>query len=248
MATFEATRSQYVQQHFEVFEIDLPVVEGVCTVSGVDGYGTPLSCDQSFNATRTYKFTNIDAPLLPDSGIWRQITRIGESSTEIKPIVGLAARGTLTVSLQDFKGDPNPDAPAVNEQVENQGTFLAKLRARQILENKPCRIKLYRVEEDGTIDLVNGAEIRYFVIDAIATDGNDNWTFRCKDELAYININEASFPLHTGGFVREPLTDNETNNIAIDGIVNYQNNDVILMGDEFIKISNVSNIGTGTAT
>ena len=46
MATFEATQSQFSQEHFEVLEIDLTVIDGVCTIGGALGYGTPLSCDQ----------------------------------------------------------------------------------------------------------------------------------------------------------------------------------------------------------
>ena len=42
MSTFEDSRSLFEQYHFTVVEIDLPVVEGTCTVSGEPGFGTPL--------------------------------------------------------------------------------------------------------------------------------------------------------------------------------------------------------------
>jgi len=53
MSTFLATQDMRVQRHFEVFEIDLPVITGACTVSGAGGFGTPLTCDQAWtNETR----------------------------------------------------------------------------------------------------------------------------------------------------------------------------------------------------
>ena len=48
MSTFLATQDMRVQRHFEVFEIDLPVITGACTVSGAGGFGTPLTCDQAW--------------------------------------------------------------------------------------------------------------------------------------------------------------------------------------------------------
>ena len=65
MATFEATRGQRVQHHFEVLEIDLPVITGTCTIGSSNGFGTPLTCDQSWVAGtyKTYRFTNCNAPV-----------------------------------------------------------------------------------------------------------------------------------------------------------------------------------------
>ena len=53
MATFEQTRSMRNQQHFEVLEVDLPVITGACTIGSSQGYGTPLTCDQAW--TGEYK-------------------------------------------------------------------------------------------------------------------------------------------------------------------------------------------------
>ena len=49
MATFEQTRDIRSQQHFEVLEIDLPVITGACTIGGASGYGTPLTCDEAWD-------------------------------------------------------------------------------------------------------------------------------------------------------------------------------------------------------
>ena len=106
MASFEATRSQFNQEHFEVLEMDLAVVTGACTVGAVDGFGTPLTCDQNWSGSyKTYKFTNENAPLLPASPIYRVITSIGENTTELKPGNGLSSRGSLSIK--------RPESPAL---------------------------------------------------------------------------------------------------------------------------------------
>ena len=66
--------------------------------------------------------------------------------------------------MQDFKNqDPNITAPGVTGAVKKQGTYFGKLDARQIFENKAVRLKLYRVEPDGSVDLANGAQSRRYV-------------------------------------------------------------------------------------
>ena len=206
MATFQNTKGQFSQEHFEVFEIDLPVITGTCTVGGVGGYGTPLTCDQSWtNEYKTYKFTNINAPTLSGSLIHRSMVSVKENTTEIKPSKGLSSRGTLTITLNDFKGDPNPDATGVGDTVKSSGTFFGKLASRQILDNKAARIKLYRVESDGTIDLINGAETHYYIIDTLKRGSNNQWVITCKDVLSLANIDDKSFPSAAGGKLRADI-------------------------------------------
>ena len=97
MATFEATRNMNMQTHFEVLEIDLPVITGACTIGGTPGFGTPLTCDEAWsNEYKTYKFTNENAPILPGSH-WRLIQSISETATELKPGDGLSSRGSLKI-------------------------------------------------------------------------------------------------------------------------------------------------------
>jgi len=194
MSTFKASQGLFTQYHFTVVEIDLPIVEGTCTISGSDGYGTPVTCDQVSNATQTLKFTTSDAPALDESGILRIISSINETTAKLKPQSGLASRGSGSISMVDVKGDPNPFAPAVTDEVREGGTFLAKLDARNILTNRLLRIKNYRVEADGTIDLANGAETRHYIIESFDNMGGDKWTLRFKDELSRVNIDETVFP------------------------------------------------------
>lgn len=246
MSTFSASQSQFNQTHFTIVEIDLPVVEGTCTLAGGLGFGTPLSCDQAANATKTYKFTNY-AGVLPESNIYKCIDSITESTAKLQSGRGLASRGTLSINLIDFTGiDPNPNTAGVTDDVINSGTFFGKLNARQIVINKPVRIKNYRLESDGSIDLANGAQIRYYLADKL-TSNSGKWQLICKDELARININESVWPIPLMGSLRLDINATTTT-IPVDANINYLVGDTIRISDEFMKIVSVSNIGTGTAT
>lgn len=250
MSTFEQTKGLFNQTHFSIVEIDVPVVEGTCTVDGLPGFGTPLSCDQASDATKTYKFTQIEAPFTiaqNESGILRLIKAISETPAKLNVDKGLASRGSVSISFVDIEGkDPNPDAPAVNATVTNQGSFFSKLVARNELTNKAIRIKNYRVESDGTIDLVNGAQTRHYIIEAVNPKKNDEWQIICKDELSKINIGDSVWPLPLEGSLRSAV-DDIVLDFPVDANVTYLVGDTVRIGDELIKISSVSGIGTGAA-
>ena len=247
MSTFEASRGIYDQEHFTVVEIDLPVVNGACTIGAEPGFGTPLSCDQPSDGTKTYKFTNTDINL-GESHIWKCISTISEQTAKLQSGRGLASRGTASITFTDFiNQDPNPNAPAVTAEVKAQGTFFGKLFSRQIFANKEVRIKNYRVEADGTIDLVNGAQTRYYISESLDSNKNGSWALKCKDELSRINDGDSVWPLPLEGLVRTDVNDTALT-IDVDPNVTYLVGDTVRIGDELIKISSVANIGTGTAT
>jgi hypothetical protein len=253
MSTFLATQGMRVQHHFEVFEIDLPVITGACTVSGAPGYGTPLTCDQAWtNEYKTYYFTNENAPILPSiSGepIYRCMTAIKENTTELKPGNGLSSRGTLSITFKDFtKQDPNIGAPAVTDAVKNQGTFFGKWEERQIFENRDVRLKLYRVQPDGTVDLANGAQTRHYTSNTFKLNAkNGNWSLDCKDVISVANLNDKSWPINTGGVLRLDINDSVTT-IPVDGDTDYSSAVFIRLGDELSQVVSVSNNLTPTAT
>jgi len=252
MATFEATRNMRVQRHFEVFEIDMPVITGACTIGSAQGFGTPLTCDQAWTGEyKTYYFTNENAPILPSINgepIWRCIKSIKETATELKPGRGLSGRGSLNITFTDFTGqDPNPYAPAVDDVVKQQGTYFGKYDARQIFENRQSRLKLYRVEEDGSIDLVNGAETRSYISNALKLNSSSgDWTVECKDVLSVANLNEKSWPIATGGFLRLDVDDTVTA-IPVDDFTDYSSAIVVRIGEEFLKVVSVTDNLTATA-
>ena len=249
MSTFEESRGLRNQTHFEVLEIDLPVITGTCTIGGVDGYGTPLSCDQAWTGEyKTYKFTNSDAPILPGS-MYRCINSIAETSVELKPGDGLASRGSLNISFSDFVGqDPNDGAPGVTSTVKDAGTFFGKLSARQVLENKEVRLKLYRLEADGSVDLANGAQTRYYIANSFKyTPAKNIWTLQCKDSLSIVNISEKTWPISEGGFIRQDIDDAVTS-IPVDETIDYSSAFAVRLGDEFMEVLSVTNNQTPTAS
>ena len=239
MSTFEQTRSMRSQQHFEVLEIDLPVITGACSIGGASGYGTPLTCDEAWTGEyKTYKFTNQNAPLIQGSP-FRCIKSIGETATAIMPGKGLAGRGSLNITFDDFTGqDPNPDAPAVTNTVKKQGTFFGKLAARQIFDNKLVRLKLYRVESDGSIDLVNGAETRHYVAQSFNAGSNGTWKLNCKDVMSLANLDEKEWPITTNSFLRQDTTDTQQI-LQVDNETVYTIGMVIRIGDEFTRVTGV---------
>ena len=248
MSTFEETRGLRNQTHFEVIEIDLPVITGACTIGGANGFGTPLSCDQLWtDEYKTYKFTNTDAPILPGS-MYRCIRALSETPVEIKPGSGLASRGSLQITFTDFKWqDPNDGAPGVTDDVKRAGTFFGKLDARQIFENKAVRLKLYRLEADGTVDLVNGAETHHYIADSFKYNpSNDQWALQCKDSMSVANLSEKTWPVTDGGFLRQDINETVTV-IPVDQDTDYSSVFAVRLGDEFMQVVSVTDNQTATA-
>lgn len=245
MATFEQTQDMRVQQHFEVLEIDLPVITGACTIGSSDGYGTPLTCDQLWaDEYKTYYFTNENAPTLKSINgepIYRSIIAIKETATELKPGKGLSARGSLTITLSDFTSqDPNASSPGVNDQVKKQGTYLGKLASRQVFENKAVRLKLYRVQPDGSIDLDAGAQTRHYTANAFKLNvSTGQWSLECKDVIALANLDEKSWPIAGNSFLRQDIS-GSTVIIPVDGDTDYSNAFAVRIGDEFMRINSVT--------
>lgn len=245
MASFESTRGMQNQEHFEVVEIDLPVITGACTLGGSPGYGTPLSCDEAYiGAIKTFKYTNVNAPVLP--GMLRYITSISETTAEIKPGTGLGSRGTLNVTFIDALGDPNVGAPGVTDEVIAAGTHFGKQAARQIIANKAVRVKLYRVEADGTVDLAGGALTRHYNAESLRTNGK-SWTLSGKDELSVADIDEKVWPPAQDGSLRLDMDDTQLT-IPVDAVVDYSAAVVVRVGDEFFLVDSVTNNQTATAT
>jgi hypothetical protein len=233
------------QEHFEVIEIDLPVITGACTIGGSPGFGTPLSCDEAYiGEIKTYKFTNQNAPIVP--GALRYIKSISEVTAGIKPGTGLGSRGTLSITFIDAdKNDPNIGAPGVTPDVINTGTFFGKLSARQIIVNKEIRVKLYRVEADGTIDLAGGALTRFYIADTLKSNGK-TWTLLGKDELSAADINEKVWPPAQDGNLRLDINDSVVI-IPVDAVVDYSLAQVVRIGDEFFEVNSVTGNQTGAA-
>lgn len=243
---FDDNKQAFSQHHFTIVEIDIPIVSGTCTLGGQAGYGTALTCDQPTNATQTYRFTTLDAPTLPVSGVYRCIQSISESATELQSGRGLSSRGSININFVDFKGDPNPLAPAVTNTVKNNGSFLAKLDARNILANRPIRIKNYRIVDGVYPDFDNDAETRHYLIESFESKGGGKWVARGKDELSRFNINEKLYPEPTDGYLTQAIADTGTR-FYVDPNNQYTAGMVLRVGDELFKVTGVGNIGSAGA-
>lgn len=229
--TFEASRSQFSQLHFTVVEIDLP---GVLN----SGYGTSLTEGVSSDTTNTHRFTNIDAPTLPESDIYRMITAINETPAKLQSQAGLSSRGSGSITLVDSKGDPNINLPSVTDEVRAKGTYLAKLDARNIMVNKPLRIMNYRLESDGSIDLAN-SETRHYLIESFDNSGNGKWQLKFKDELSRVNLDETVFPLTPETSLTSDINASVTTIPVNDGTL-FTALQTIRIGDELMKIASIS--------
>lgn len=253
MATFEATRNQRVQQHFEILELDLPVITGACTLGSDNGFGTPLTCDQAWAGEyKTYYFTTENAPIIRSingESVYRCIKSISLTPTELKPGNGLSSRASLKVVFTDFDNrDPNSYAPGVTQEVIESGSFFGKLSERQVIENKSARLKNYRVESDGSIDLTNGAETYTFIANTLKVNTtNSEWALECKDVLSLVNLNEKSWPITSGGYLRLDI-DDTTTSIPVDGDTDYSSAQVVRIGKEHFKVSSVTDNLSPTAT
>ena len=233
---FSDNQTAYSQQHFTIIEIDLPVVNGVCTLGGSNGFGTPLSCQQPSNGTFTHKFTLGSAPQLPVSNIWRCVKSISETPTELKSGEGLAARGSLSIKFNDFTGDPNPLAPGVTDEVRSAGQFFGKLDARNILQNRDVRIKNYVIVDGVLPDLDADAETRHYIIESFSKSGPASWTLTAKDELSRFNFDEVVWPPNIGGTVESTVLATTTS-FAVAPANGYAVDDVIRIGDELMTVT-----------
>lgn len=181
--------------HYSIVELDLPEVTGACTINGNPGYGTPLTCsDQSSPSTTTvtHKFTNA-VLVLPESGIHKCVDRISETPPILKAGNGVASRANCSITFTDFIGDPNPQSPALvsSPDLANAGTFMGKLKARNILANKAVRVKHYQVDTTNTHTLV---ATHHYIATELKRNGVDRWVLICKDILYRADDEKSQFP------------------------------------------------------
>lgn len=188
------------------------------TTTAVDGMGTvDDACYNTFgtcqdtanysNTPQTYRF--IERLNLPVDAIdaYPAITNISYGSTRLVPGGGLAVRGKVTVSLQDFitndeyiddyRRDRTYDA-------ESQGTFFGKLIAR----NKFYIGRTMRVKEgyiDEPFDLANFRTRQYIIEDIVGPDKNGKVQIIGKDPLTLAANNKAKCPVPSTGTLSAAL-------------------------------------------
>lgn len=248
---FEDDQGNPTQEHFFLIEIDLPIITGKCEITaGNEGFGTPLSCPiqdgTSAVATKTYTFGTNNTPILPVSPIYRVITGISEIGTELKSGQGLAIRGGGSFTISDFPGDPNLERASA-QAIKDQGTFLGKWQIRNVFEGREVRIKKYRISPN--IDLVNDAEITFYLSKGLKSNGNGGFTLSFSDELSRVEFDQAQFPSDDPGSLRLDITDSVTA-IPVDSVTDWLAKTtpyVVRIENELMTVISVSNNQTGTA-
>lgn len=251
--TFEATRKQSTQEHFYIVEIDMPIITGTCELtSGVEGFGTPLSCPiqdgTSATVTQTYRFCTDNMPILKESPVYRCISGVNESATELQPDNGLAFRGKVTISFQDFnKSDPNPER-AAGLAVKSQGTFFGKFQARNVFEGREVRVIKYR--KSSTLDISTDGQTSYYTARELKSNGNGRYQLMCVDELSRIDFDQAQIPPEQDSFLRVGIDDTVTA-IPVDANTDWNQKPtpyVIRVGDEYMTVTSVTNNQTASAS
>lgn len=252
--TFETTRRQPTQEHFYIIEVDLPIITGKCElVAGVEGFGTPLSCPiqdgTSATATKTYRFCTDNTPILPGlTDLHRCVIAVNETTTELDPSKGLAFRGRLTISFQDFdKADPNTERTS-GVDAKNQGTFFGKWKKRNIFENREVRSIKYR--KSPTLNIATDGETSYYLGRELKTNGKDKYQLVCVDELSRIEFDQAQIPAEQNGTLRS-LINLTIVAIPVDSVTDWLQKTppyVVRIGEEFLTVLSVTDNLTATAT
>lgn len=237
-----------MELHFETVTLILPRVIGTCTVpdgkNWAQGYNTPLTCKENSNGTRAYTYATNNAPVgfVETSATatgssrftHRCIKSISEVSAEIKPNDGIAARGSLNITFADFEGDPNDSLRGIG------GTYFAKLKARNIIAERDVELKRYKVA-NGVISLVSTS---HYKADTLTDMGGGKWVMRCKSIIEYTYEDYAQFPVPTGAVLRQDIDDTTATIPVFGADYNYAVDDVIMLGDEFMRVTAVNGSGT----
>ena len=233
--------------HYYVVELDLLEVVGACTNNGNAGFSTTLTCnDQSGYSTsvETHKFTDTGL-ILAESDIHKCVTKVSETTPKLKAGNGVASRAKCTVNFRNFIGDPNLTSPALvaNASIENNGTFFGKLKQRNILTNRPLRIKYYKVD-GGVTTLIR---TNHYICVGLKQSKSDMWTMSCQDILYKADNKKSQFPRIVKAKLTNDITSGQTN-IAVTGDIadwtpfaNY----TAVVGDDLLMIANAT--GSSTA-
>lgn len=233
------------KRHYTIVELRMP--------KSNSGFGTPKSGNGTVSGENMYMFTDYNKPIrssdisaltggtLPIGGVKKCLVKVSEDSTKLQPEVGLAIRSSGNVQLVDAEnfGDPNPFAPDVTPEIASKGTFFQKLKARNFFANNQVKIHNF-CEVDGLL------ETKYYLTDGFNSDGKGKWTLKLKSELSRVDIGEAVWPPENYGYLRQDITDTDTV-LPVDPDIIYSIDDVLRIGDELVKVTNVANIGTSTA-
>lgn len=261
--SFETNSRQLLQEHFTVVKVILPAFSSgqTCTLAGTPGFYTPPSCEETWDGVtfKNYYFCTNNTPLnfghpntsagLPgdvidlNDPLHRVVSGIDESGTELRPGEGLAIFGTASINLVDFVGDPGPVTTT------ELGTFLGKLDARNIMNNKSVEVTKYHVHDNDGVYGESDGQISHYIINGFKNQGKGRWSLDLKDELSDLEEDKTQFPVPTNGSLRTDIDDSVVQ-IPVDATTDWTQSPfpyTISVGGELMKVSAVTGNLTGSA-
>lgn len=234
---------KFKQSHFIVYELQLPYCT-VCTPADglTSSWHTPVTCVESSDDTYSLWFTrNLGLQMQPpstsiniksklNSSVWKVVTGASETTPTIKPGEGMASRGTMSLTLSDFEGDPGP----IN--FSENGTFFGKLKARNVLDGKKIVSHYYSIVNGNPTPQLVGSST-HFIESATLSGGK--FTIKGKDALKDLEAFSQQFPIPTESTLTADI-DASTLVIPVTDGTLYAANDVIIIDEELMLIDSVT--------
>ncbi len=236
-------KTNFKQQHFVLYELVLPYCS-VCTPEDglSEAWHTPITCVESSDEEYSLWFTDNSAPIMAppatsiniqsrlNSSVWRVVANASEATPRLKPGEGMASRGTMSVSLNDFEGDPGP----IN--FSEDGTFFGKLNARNVLDGKKIISHRYSITSDqSSPELVS--QSTHYIEEATLTGGK--FTIKAKDALKDLEAFSQKFPAPTEATLTADINASTTT-IPVDKGSLFTAEDVIIIDKELMRIQSIS--------
>lgn len=235
--------TQFKQSHFILYELILPYCS-VCTPTSdyTESWHTPVTCEESSDSTYSLWFTRNSSPLMSppstsidiksrlNSSVWRCVSSASESTGTLKPGDGMASRGSMSITFDDFRGDPGP----IN--FTENGTFFGKLKARNILDGKKITSYYYSITQDSIAPILTKTST-HFIEKATLTGGK--FSISAKDALKDLEAFSQKIPVPTESKLTIDIDDSTTTIPVSDGSL-YSVGGVVIIDKELIRIASIS--------
>jgi len=229
-------------------------VYAATTTVAVDGMGTVDdacynafgNCQDTANFVKevqTYKF--IDRLNLPTAACdyFPAVKSVSYGSTRLDPGGGLAIRGKVTVTLQDFTTNDAKLDDYTRERTynpEEQGTFFGKLVARnKFYIGRPMRVLEGYIDEP--FDTANFRTREYIIENIIGPDKTGKVSIIGKDPLTLAANDKAKCPVPSTGVCNAAVTDTATSFAVDSGSGSgYTIDEHVRVDDEIMLVTNIA--------
>ena len=254
-------REEFSQNQYQVYRLKLPFCV-VCTPKdGIDGtWHTPITCEEESTTSYYLWFATQNAPTViyssagqrtiqPESTylnlfvksplnskVFKCVTSANESTPVIKPGKGMSSRSTISLTMEDFDGDPGP----IN--FSDKGSFFGKLLARNILDGKELKVYNYSITND-TNYLISTST--YFIESAHLSQGKLKLTG--KDALRDVEAFGQQYPAPSDVTLTTDINATQTSIPVSDGSY-LAASDRFVIGEEIFTVVSVSTNTITTST